>query len=219
MAVYPGDTVTFFLSMVNTTGADPSVTVAPSLTIINAQTGAAVSGFSGLSMTLLSGTRRTYVYRWSIPNNVSAGDYFSIVTTSYDSVVLNSAFLDKVRVGDSRITGVVSLDATVAKDSTVAKDLTVAHVSDINAISPANSSIIAAIKNKTDLITGDPSTGSSISALSALINDIRDTVGGSWIIDKTTTPNTLTVRRISDNSVLFTYHLTDDSSGTNKLKQ
>jgi hypothetical protein len=197
-----------------------SVTTAPTINVVRLSDGVSIANGN---MTLVANTQLVYTFPWNT-SNVQNGDYMAVTSYVADGVVVTSRMFDRVRVGDSRVTGAVALDATVAKDASVAKDTTVAHATDIQGINPANSATILAIKAKTDALPSDPASTTTLNALLALINDIHDGQIGSMVIDKTTTPWTMTIRRDSTratnaagNSVLATYQLSEDNNGAQRL--
>jgi hypothetical protein len=212
MPVYQSDNHVFILSIIKSDGTAPSVTSSPTITIINARTAASV--ISAQSMTLVSGTQAIYTYLWTVAPAATNDDYFSIVSYAADGITITNRFLERVRVGDTRISGLLALDATVAKDSTVAKDTTVAKAADLAAINPNSSTAVLAIKAKTDLLPADPASQATITSLSKMSTDIRDSMVGKILIDRTVTPATMTIYHLDNATPLATFTLTEDSNQT-----
>ena len=218
MSLYPGDIYTFLLSITVSSGAAPNVTVVPQLQILALPGGSGVLG-SPVTMTLLAGTQAIYVYQWSIPTNQVPGDYCAIISYASDGITVSSRFLDQIRIGDSRITGVVALDSTVAKDLTVAKASVTAKTSDLASISPDTSATVLAIKAKTDSLPTNPASEDLASTILSRATDARDGILGTMNIDRTVSPVVLTILRVADSSLLATFNLTEDSTSTSRTRQ
>lgn len=228
--IYPGDVFTFVYSVTRADGTIPNVTVPPSIQIINAHTGLGMLT-SAQNMTLASGTRQVYTYPWTIPSTAVNGDYFAIASCASDGITVQNSsdvigvmvsfkFMQgQLRLGDTYITGPVALNGTVALNATVAKDATVAKASDLVGISPDNSTTVLAIKAKTDNLPSDPASVTIQSQIIALLNDVHDCNLGPLVIDRTTTPRTMTIKRLADNSVLAVFNLTDDGTQSSRIPQ
>jgi hypothetical protein len=212
--IYSGDIYNFVLSLTHTDGTTPNVTVTPLITIIQLSTNLPVATIQ--TMTVITGTAVAYSYAWNTVG-VSDGDYAAVVSYAVDGTTINNRYLERVHVGDSRVTGPVALDATVAHDATVAKDSTVAHITDLGAIDPANSATILAIKAKTDTLPVNPASQDTLNTALALINDIHDVSMGTWTIDKTQNPKILSLHRL-DGSVLVSFQVTEDSNSAARTK-
>jgi hypothetical protein len=215
MAIYPGDSYTFLLSLTHTDGTTPAVGTVPTIQIVNASTSASVLGTPG-TMTLVAGSVLVYKYTWVISSAQTKGDYFAVVSYVADSIVITGRYLDRIRVGDTFVTGAVALASTTALDATVAKDSTVAHLSDLAAISPDTSTAVLAIKAKTDNLPVDPTSTTLITTLLGLITDIRDCNLGAIVIDRTVNPRIMSIKRVVDSSTLATFQLSETSSSTNR---
>lgn len=212
--LYPGDTVNILLPILRADGVDPTVTSIPSITIIHVPTNTAV--VTAQTMTLISGTQKVYKYSWSISGTAVIGEYLAIATWVADGVTYTGRYIKDFRVGDSRVTGVVALDSTVAKDGTVAKDATVAKASQLTALNPDNSSVVLAIKAKTDNLPASPASESTLTAVQSQVTEIHDAEFGEVVLDKTVSPQVVTVRKVSDNSVLKQFEMTDGNSETRR---
>jgi hypothetical protein len=217
--LFPGETYVFTLSITKADGTNPSVTSSPQIQVVNARTGVGVFG-SAQAMTLVTGTQKVYTYGWAIDNAQSApDDYFAIVSYTADTIAVTGRYLEKIRVGSSYFTGKVALDLTVAKDATVAKNSTVAKATDLAAVNPDNSSVVLAIKAKTDNLPADPASTGLLTSVMAFLTDVRDALLGSQVVNKDVVPATLSLKRVADNSELASYTLTEDSHSTVKTKQ
>lgn len=212
--LYAGDIVHILLPLLRTDGVDPTVTSIPSITIIHVPTGTAM--VTAQTMTLIAGTQKVYKYSWSIPGTAQIGEYLSIATWVADGVTFTGRYVKDFRVGDSRVTGVVALDSTVAKDGTVAKDATVAKASQLTGLNPDNSAAVLAIKAKTDNLPASPASEGTLTAVQSTVSDIYDAEFGETVLDKTVTPQVVTVRKTSDNSVLKQFEMTDGVSETRR---
>lgn len=213
--IHQNDSYSFTLSLTGATGAAPTVTTPPVIQIIRLSDLSAVLGSPG-SMTALDGSKQLWVYTWDI-NNANIGEYAAIVSYAANGNTFSGAFLEKIRVGDTRVIGTLALDATVAKDATTAKDSTVAKSSDLSAINPNNSVVILAIKSKTDNLPADPTGMTLLSTTLGEVDDLHDAILGSQFVDKTQNPAVLTINRL-DNSVLAQYQLSDNPTETSKVK-
>jgi len=158
----------------------------------------------------LPGTTLVYSYLWNTAAAAN-GDYLAVVSYAADGNTFNGQFVERIRLGDSRITGAVALDATVAHDATVAKDATVAHLTDLATISPNTSTVVLAIKAKTDLLPANPASGDALTLITSLLTDVHDAQLGTWSVDKTQNPKVLTFKRL-DGTTLASFQVTEDSN-------
>jgi hypothetical protein len=211
---YPGDIYRVIVSIIKADGTNPNVTSAPVVTIINLADSSVV--VNGQAMTLLASTQKIYTYAWNT-NGLSDGEYLAFVSYASDGITVNGRFQEKIHLGDSRILGTAALDSTVAKDATVAKDVTVAKSTDIQSVNPNNSTAVLAIKAKTDALPTNVASQDTLATVLALLTDVNDCISGSWIVDKTANPKTLTFRR-GDNSVIHTYTITEDNNQASRTK-
>lgn len=199
-----------------TVGTLPNVTTSPVIQIVSLTTFTAQLG-SAAAMTALDGTNQVWSYTWSV-GSAPSSQYIAIVSYVADGNTFNSHPIEKISVGDTRVTGAVALDSTVAKDATVAKDTTVAHVSDVQAIAPENDPVIQDIKAKVDALPADPAGITALSGYLSDIVDIHDAVLGNQVVDKTQNPPLYTIKRL-DNSTLAEYAISDNSTTTSRIKQ
>jgi phosphoribosylformylglycinamidine (FGAM) synthase-like enzyme len=200
--IYPGDTHVFSLALGSGSSGDTAVMVTPRITVLDALSGAVL--VSAAAMNLIAGTAQVYTYAWTT-TGIPEGAYFAVVSYATASATVNNRFLEAVRLGDSRVTGPVALDATVAKDATVAHDAAVLKLSDYT---PAGrDAVVQAIKARTDLLPNDPASLSALTAIATALNDVRDFALGSWVNDMVN--HTLTLRRV-DGSVLAVFTVTND---------
>lgn len=213
--IYPGDIKTIILSLTNPTGANPNVTVAPIVSVIQISTQSIV--LSAQTLTLVGGTQAVYYYSWST-SGLSVGDYLSIISYAADGITVNGRFLEIFRLGDTNITGPVALNATVALNSTVAKDATVAHLTDLSAIDPNTSSIVLSIKANTDNLPADPASNTVIDGLIDTMDSVYNYTFGTWTIDKTQNPQVLTILAPGGSS-LGSFTLSDSSTATVRAPQ
>lgn len=208
--LYPNDKHVFLLSIVNADGSNPNVTVAPTVTIINAVSGNVV--VPATAMDLIAGTQKVYSYVWDTAAQPEA-TYLALVSYAADGVTVQGRMLESVRLGDSRVTGAVALDATVAKELTVAKDATVMKYAQY--VLPKNDDYVRAIKSRVDLLPNDPASAAAIAALAAKLEDVHDFVTGTWIVDKANDKMTLYRK---DGSVLQAFNLEDTDTHSNRLR-
>jgi hypothetical protein len=213
--IYPGDLYTFVLPITTPTGVAPNVTATPVITIVSLATNVAI--ISSLPMTVITGSsNQIYVYYWNT-TSLSNGDYLALVSYGTDVVTVNSQLLEKVTLGDTFITGVLALDATVAKNATVALDATVAHQTDLAALNPNNSSVVLAIQAKTNNLPADPASNTVLSTILSTVTSTNNAVLGTWVVNKQVTPNILTFFA-PDNSVIATFNLTDSTMSSNRTR-
>lgn len=198
---------------VGTVGTSPNVTTSPILQVIRLSDFTAILG-SPATMTALDASNQLWKYVWNV-STAQPGEYISIISYAADGNTFNSIPVEKVRVGDTFVTGTVALDSTVAKDATVAKDSTVAKATDVAAVSPDASSTVLAIKAKTDNLPSDPAGMTLLGTTIQDVIDLHDAALGNQTVDKTQNPAVLTLQR-SDNSVLAQFSLTDNPSATAK---
>lgn len=213
--LYPGDVKNLVLSITNSAGTDPSVSVAPTVSVIQLATGTSV--LTGQAMTKITGTQAIYTFPWAT-TGLAKGDYVAIVSYAADSVTINARLLEFFRLGDTNITGVVALDATTAKDATVARDATVAHQTDLTLLSPDNSQTVLAIKAKTDALPIDPASMTALAALIGNAQELHDYQFGTWTIDKTQSPQILTILSPAQEA-LASFTLTDSPTATQRAPQ
>jgi hypothetical protein len=205
MAYYPGDTYTFVLSITTATGVAPTITSSPVISVANVSGSVVVSS---QSMAVVSGTsNQIWLYNWNT-TGAPSGDYIGIVSYAHDGNTYNSQLLTRIQIGDTYVTGVVALDATVAKEASVALDATVAHASDLSTIDPDNSTVVLAIKAKTDNLPSDPAATTDVTSVGSMVTDIHNVSLGTWSIDKTQNPPVMTLYTLS-NAVLAQFTLTD----------
>ena len=203
--VYQGDNFTFLCNLANTDGTLPSaITTPPRITVFNALTGTPI--VTDTAMPVVAGVNGLYGYNWAIPSTVATGDYVAIVSFVTNARNVLNQFLEKVRVGDSRILDVAAKDATCAKDATVAHETTVAHITDLAAISPTNNTVIQQILAKVSNLPADPASNTAVNGLLPLIGDVRDFVLGSWSLDRSVNPQVMTLYRL-DGSILTTFQM------------
>lgn len=196
-----------------TIGTTPNVTTAPVLQIIRLLDFIPILSLP-VAMASLDSSNQLWKYTWNV-GAAQSGEYAAIVSYASDGNTFNGRFIEKIQVGDSRILGIVALDATVAKDATVSKDSTVAHSSDLAAISPDNSPTILAIKSHTDNLPTDPASMTLLQTVIQDVDDIHDATLGNQIVDKTQNPAIFTLKR-QDNSILASFQLTDDSTQSSR---
>jgi hypothetical protein len=209
---YPGDIKTIVLSITNAGGTAPNVTVAPVISIVRASDNTLM--VNSQPMTAMALTQVIYTYRWDT-TGATNDDYVAVVSYAADGLTISGRYLATISLGDSRITGIVALDATVAKDLTVAKDSTVAHFTDLATISPDVSQTVQAIKAKTDNLPPDPASLTVLNTVAQNVQDLHDYETGTWTIDKTQSPQVLTILRPSG-GVLARFQLTDSTTATNR---
>lgn len=210
--IYPGDIKNIVLSITKTDGTQPSVTLAPIVSVVRLVDQTAV--VNAQPMTQVNGSQVVYFYTWDT-TGAQEGDYIALVSYASDGVSVSSRMLDSFRLGDSRVTGVVALNSTVAKDATVAKDSSVAHFTDLATVSPDASPVVLAIKAKTDNLPADPASLSILNAVAQNLQDLHDYELGTWTIDKNQNPQILTILR-PNGGVLARFQLTDSNSTTNR---
>ena len=211
--IYAGDVHPFLLSLTKPDGSNPTVTSAPVITIVRVSDNSAK--VTAQAMSLITGTQKIYTYTW---NTVGAedGDYVAFVSYVADGITVTNRYLDRIRLGDSRITGVVAQDSTVAKDATVAKEATTAGA-DTVALLPNISSDVAYIRQGIDTLPAAPANETTLQALLTLLQDIKDAELGTWTIDKSVSPKVLTLSRLNGD-VLAHYHLSEDDQSAVRAK-
>jgi hypothetical protein len=205
--IFPGDSKYYVVQLPAPAlaGNQPQVTLVylPSLNAV----------VTNAPMTQL-GSTNTWFYPWST-GSCQEGDYLVTVSYATATQIVNGAVLEVTRLGNSRITGTVALDATVAHDATVAKQATVAKATDLQAISPDNSPAVAAIRSRTDLIPDQPAQETTLNSMNALLTDLHDAATGSWILDKSS--QTLRMLRL-DGSELCHFNVTEDPSQASRVR-
>jgi hypothetical protein len=115
---YPGDRVPFLLSLAKADGSEAEITTAPRITILNAFDNSALdiggAGVKTVEMFTVAGSDALYTFLWDTAG-VADGPYFALVSYSANGVTVNNRLLGFVQLGDSRVRGEVSLEATAAK--------------------------------------------------------------------------------------------------------
>lgn len=209
MSLYPGDSYRFVLSITKADGSTPSVTSPPTISVVRLSDNAVL--VSNASMNPVPGTEIVYTYVWN-SSGQGNGHYLAVVSYAADGVTVTNRLLEAVRLGDSRITGVVALESTAAKDATVAKDVTTLKSSEY--VSPDASPIVQSIKSKVDLLPADPATETTLSILDTKLEDIHDEVVGRWSVDKAS--QTLTLFR-KNGMVLKSFNLISNSAVSERV--
>jgi hypothetical protein len=212
--IYAGDIHQFVLSITAAAGANPTISTPPAVTVVCLRD-PSIAVVTSQPMTLIEGTQKIYTYAWNT-TGVEDGDYVAFVTYAADGVTVTSRYLDRVRLGDARVTAVVAKDSTVAKDATVAKDVTVAKAAVVSAL-PALGTAVALIKQSTDALPTSPANEATLQTLLALLQDVKDAELGTWLIDKTQNPKVLTLRRLNGDT-LAQYTLSEDDSSAVRAK-
>lgn len=207
---FPGDTHVIVLPISLASGANPNVTSVPRITVVNAITQEVV--LPSTPMTLISGSQKTYVYAWDT-SGTPEGSYLAVVSYAADNIIVNGRAVEKIVLGNSRVTGRVALDATVAKQDSVAKDATVLKFTEYQP--PHTSAIIQAIKSAVDRIPNNPATAESIASLAAVVGDLHDCSFGTWEINRNT--GQFTMKR-KDGTVLQTFHIERTDTQDNRLR-
>lgn len=162
-------------------------------------------------MTLISGSSAVYTYNWNT-TGTGNGMYVALVSYAVSGTPYSGVFLERVQLGDSRVTGVVALDATVAKDSTVAHDATVFKITDF--IAPSADAVIQQILGFVQRIPTAPATETTLATVASGVQDIRDYSLGTWVLDKV--HNTLTLNRVGG-GVLATFNLVNNANNSNRV--
>ena len=201
-------------------GLNPNITASPLIQIIQLSTLTPMLGVPA-SMVSLDGTipnpngsGQLWLYTWSIGQVVS-GEYAAIVSYAADGNVVSGKLIEKIQVGDSFITGIVALDATVAKNATVALAATTATASQVASIDPAVAPNILAILAKTNNLPPDPAGMTLLGPTIQDVQDLHDAALGSQTIDKTQSPALYTLKR-TDSSILAQFQLTDNTTETTR---
>lgn len=211
--LYVGDTETLTFSLSHSDGSSPTVTVTPLITIIKVETGASV--VSSASMTLLTGTNLTYYYNF-VTTGLSIGHYIAVVSYVADGNTISNLFLKNIRLGDTYITGIVALDATVAKNATVALAATTATPTQVAAVNPNISTEVLAIRAAVDTLPTNPADNDLLTTLGHTLTDVKDATLGTWLIDKTVNPNILTYKRTNNSTTMSTYTLSENSTSAQR---
>jgi hypothetical protein len=211
--IYPGDTKNLVLSITTAAGTAPQTTMNPVVSVVSLSTLAII--VNSQPMTLLAGTQAVWYYAWNT-TGCANGDYVAVVSYASDGLTINGRLLETLRLGDTNITGVVSLDATVAKAATVALDATVAHFTDLATISPDTSPTILSIQAKTNNLPVDPASMTLLTPTMTNVQNLSDYNMGTWTIDTTVNPQTLTILR-PNGAILQTFQLTSSSAATARI--
>ena len=211
---YPGDTYLFTLSLNTASGVAPTINVNPVITIVTS-TGTAL--ISSVNMTVIAGTQnQIWTYSWNTAG-LSNGTYLALVSYSHDSITVNSQLLERVKLGDSFVVGVVAQDSTVAKESTLIAGDGTDYLTNIIETLSANSIVLQNIQVSTDNLPLHPADNDTLTSIQTTINQLLNAQLGTWIVDKTQSPNVLTFFN-PDNSVLATFQLTDSSGSSNRVR-
>lgn len=203
---YPGDIYTFVFAV---PGTSPNVTATPQVTVVDPTSSSVI--VASQAMTLISGSSAVYTYNWNT-TGTGNGMYVALVSYAVSGTPYSGVFLERVQLGDSRVTGVVALDATVAKDSTVAHDATVFKITDF--IAPSADAVIQQILGFVQRIPTAPATETTLATVASGVQDIRDYSLGTWVLDKV--HNTLTLNRVGG-GVLATFNLVNNANNSNRV--
>lgn len=187
MNLYPGDIKFFVLSLERADGTAPTVGVVPTIRILNLTTGEYALS-TPTTMQFIAGTSRVYSYRWDT-TGLSEGSYLATVTYALDGNAYSNRLLERVQLGDSRITGEVAREATTAKEETTAKDATVLHAADFQ--TPDASVLLQGVHAKLEGYPASIPSSSDFTALRLSVDDLHDNDFGDWQIDRSTGELTL----------------------------
>jgi DNA-directed RNA polymerase subunit F len=213
--IYQNDNYNFLCSIPTPSGQDPAtyVTIKPLITVFAVRAGTVYA--NAVQMTLIPGTDGLYKYAWNIPADAPVDDYVALVNYSTNDKMVQNQFLERVRVGDSRVVDVVAKDATVAKEATTAKDLTVAHIGDLAAVSPEKNTTIQEILSKVSALPADPASNAKVNELMPYLNDIRGFAIGNWTRDLNA--GTLTIFNV-DGSLLATFRIQETEASASRTR-
>jgi hypothetical protein len=199
---YPGDRVPFLLSLAKADGSEAEITTAPRITILNAFDNSALdiggAGVKTVEMFTVAGSDALYTFLWDTAG-VADGPYFALVSYSANGVTVNNRLLGFVQLGDSRVRGEVSLEATAAKTIDLPAKADFLVKSDY--VKPADDTSIQAILSKVASLPANVATAEAVAALAAKLGDVHDATLGTWSLNKDVSPNRLTFYRL-DGSVL-----------------
>lgn len=180
---YPGDVVPFLLDL----SALPDVSTV-TVAILNVLDDQAVTlaapSVKSAAMQLVPGSDHLYKYLWFVPNTgIADGTYVALVsyTDGVDTTV-DGRFLEKVQIGDRRVTGAVALAADVAKDATVAKASTTLQASAYTA--PKDDPSIQEMRARLQALPVVVASEGSLTTLLSLLTDVRDSTLGNLVNDR-----------------------------------
>lgn len=205
---YPGDTVSIIYPISKADGSAPVVTGVPTVIILRLSDQTIILA---AAMILVPGSTAVYYYNWQTANQPNT-TYIIFVSAVVDGITYNTAYLDTIVLGDSRIQGPVALDATVAKDSTVAKAATTLQASSY--VSPQNDPVVLNIQSKVNNLPSNPASTTDVGAVLAAITALTNFQEGRWIVDKVN--NLLTVTDPVGNT-LVTYNLVNTDSMSSRI--
>lgn len=214
---YPGDVVPFLISLATPTGAAAVVVTPPYISILDS-TGAAIdvagAGIKTAAMTLIPGTDAIYSWDWNT-GGVPDGNYVAVVSYNANAVTVNSRLLTSVRLGDSRITAEVAPAVSTARTVDLPDKADVMLKTDF--VAPSADESIQTILAKVVAMPANLASQATLTQVLALLQDVHDVEMGSWVIDKTSNPNRMTLYRV-DGAILQSFDLTrtDASAARNR---
>ncbi len=210
--IYPGDVHYFVLPLLKAGGGDPDVTSDPTITVIHTLDNAALTGHVSQPMTLIPGTQKVYTYRWDT-TGLNDGVYLALIDYAAEEELHQGQLLEVVQLGDSRIRGLVALEATTAKQDVVAKDATVMKKSDF--VHPNDASSIQFIKSKVGGLPANVASAEALEDVRLLAEKAKDASLGTWSINKTT--NILTMYR-ENGTELARFQLVSHNDGSTRTR-
>lgn len=216
---YPGNVVPFFVSLATASGAPPVVTTPPYISILSADTDEALDlagvGIKSAPMALVAGSDALYKYLWNTAG-IPDGTYVVVVSYVADGLTITSRFLAATQLGDSRVTQEVAYQATAARRSDLPDKTLVMLKSDF--VPPAEDESIQAIFNKITSLPGSVADQATLEQVLAKLQDVHDAELGTWVQDRSVTPNRLTLYRV-DGTVLEAFDLVRNDNSSSRTRR
>lgn len=216
---YPGDRVPFLISLARADGAEPDVTSAPRITIVNTYDNQALDldgvGVKTAAMMLIDGSDALYSFVWDT-GGILDGTYVALVGYASDGVTVNGRLFGTVQLGDSRVRGEVALAANAARRTDLPDKDAVMLKTDF--VQPADDLSIQAILAKTAALPENVASAEAVASVAALAADLHGVALGTWTINRNVVPNRLALHRL-DGTVLAEYDLTNNGQQSARTRR
>lgn len=193
---YPGNQVPFLLSLAAAGGEPADVVTPPYLSILNVADDVALDlageGVKSAPMPAIDGADALYKFLWNTAG-VPDGTYVAVVSYVANGLNISNRLLATVQLGDSRVTQEVAAYASAARRTDLPDKTLVMLKSDF--VAPADDDSVQAILAKVNGLPENVASQATLSQALTLLSDIHDVEFGTWVQDKSVTPNRLTLYR------------------------
>lgn len=216
---YPGNQVPFLLSLATPTGDPAAIVTPPYVSILNVADDAALDlagpGIKTAAMVAIDGADALYKYLWNTAG-VPDGTYVAVVSYVANGLTISNRLLGSVQLGDSRVTQEVASYAASARRTDLPDKTLVLLKADY--VAPADDDAVQEILAKVASMPASIASQASLDQALLLLTDIHDAETGTWVQDKSVTPNRLTLYR-KDGAILQAFDLIRNSTSSSRARR